>query len=143
MPFRYTPTVSVPLPSQSPTAGRSPASPNENAMSAGPVVAELRRKNVPARYTPGESLPSPFQSPQTGVSNTPPKVKERTPPEPSWAVMYQTPCRKIPGVSTPSPFQSHASTRSPPVPRLNCESAMPVVSALRRNHVGVGGGGGG
>src|SRR5258705_508809 len=96
------------------------------------------RYSAPLRQMPMVSLPSPFQSPHNGMSKPPPNENERMPPAPNWSVMYQTPLRKMPGVSTPSPFQSHASTRSPKLPRLNCASAMPVVSAFRRNHVGGG-----
>src|SRR5206468_911201 len=51
-----------------PTPGVSVGSPYFAAMSAKPVVFELRRRNVPARHTPIVSVLSAFQSPTTGVS---------------------------------------------------------------------------
>src|ERR1700738_1819486 len=54
-PFRTTPGVTVPLPSQSPVTGMSPGLPNAKVVSAPPVVLELRRYQIPSRKTKGFS----------------------------------------------------------------------------------------
>src|SRR3954447_25611130 len=53
-----------------------------------------------------------------------------------WLTIRHHPSRNVAAVSTPSPSQSHASALSPPLPYRNVVSAVPVVSVLRRNHVG-------
>src|SRR4051794_24010376 len=68
VPERNSPTVSVPLPSQSPQTGWSPRWPKANTVSAVPDPGVLVRKKTPARKTPRVSTPSPFQSHASGMS---------------------------------------------------------------------------
>src|SRR6266511_3635286 len=72
-PKRTWPTVSVPLPSQSPTTGE-PLSPYAKLRSAGPEELELRSSQVlrllglfrsAGMNSPGVSTPSPSQSPES------------------------------------------------------------------------------
>ena len=69
-PGRYTPTVSVPLASQSPTTGTSPGDAQENCTSGAPPVFAFRRYHVAfdGRKTPIVSVPSASQSPATARS---------------------------------------------------------------------------
>jgi hypothetical protein len=72
----YSPTVSTPSPSQSPTSGTklAAAGPYENVISAGPAEFEFFRKNVPVvgLYRPTVAIPSPSQSPTSGIQPEPP-----------------------------------------------------------------------